>query len=128
MQRMRQLGYLTDRAEQDLFFPERNKLTGQPTGMMMRQKKDLFGFADWVAVRANEPGTVYGQSTTVAHQADRLAKILNSPVAPVVLQAGNRILVHGWVKRQRNKIAFWDMTEQEVLWRNGQMMVERRTT
>jgi len=122
---MRQLGYITDRAEQDLFFPERDKVTGQPTGMMIRQKKDLFGFADWVAARANEPGTVYGQSTTVSHQANRMAKILASPMAPILLQAGNRILVHGWVKRQRNKQTFWEVTEREVFYRGQQLIVEQ---
>lgn len=58
--------------------------------------KDLFGFADMVAVKEGEVGTLYVQATTIEHMTDRLEKIRREPRARTVLLSGNRILLVGW--------------------------------
>jgi hypothetical protein len=61
-----------------------------------RWKRDLFGFMDMVAIRADVPGVLGVQTTTTHNLAARLQKIKASADAAIWLQAGNRILVHGW--------------------------------
>lgn len=58
--------------------------------------KDLFGFADLLAVKAGEVGALFVQCTSVDHISHRLQKIKDEPRARTVLLSGNRILLVGW--------------------------------
>jgi hypothetical protein len=60
------------------------------------KRKDAFGFADLLGVRADKPGTAYIQATTAAHIQERVEKIRGIPAAQVALKAGNAIFVVGW--------------------------------
>lgn len=71
-----------------------------------RIRRDLFGFADLLAIRRGEVLAV--QVTTRANVASRLAKIADSEKVPVVREAGIRILVHGWGKMASGK---WELRE-----------------
>jgi hypothetical protein len=75
-----------------------------------RVRQDLFGFADLMAVRADVPGVLAVQTTTTAHQADRLAKALALPALKVFLEAGNRLEIHGWLKRKTTRR--WELTRR----------------
>jgi hypothetical protein len=77
-----------------------------------RVRQDLFGFADLVAVRADLPGVLAVQTTTTSHQADRLAKALALPALKVFLAAGNRLEIHGWLKRKKTRR--WELTRRAV--------------
>jgi len=76
-----------------------------------RIRQDLFGFADVIAARADKAGVLLVQTTTVSNQSKRLAKLLAIPAVAVVLQAQNRIQVHGWKK----VLGRWTATVREVL-------------
>lgn len=61
-----------------------------------RRRVDLFGFIDLVAIRPGE--TLAVQTTSRSNVAARRRKILGLDAALTWLQAGNRIVVHGWDK------------------------------
>ncbi|MGH9472434.1 MAG: hypothetical protein ACRD1M_06790 [Terriglobales bacterium] len=61
-------------------------------------RQDLFGFIDIVAVRRDRPGVLAVQTTTGAHQGERVAKLSALPASAEWLAAGNAIEVHGWRK------------------------------
>jgi hypothetical protein len=73
-------------------------------------RQDLFGWCDLVAIRADKPGVLGVQTTTVSHQANRLSKLVAIPAVRTWLLAGNRVEVHGW-KRRRGR---WDVTRRVV--------------
>jgi hypothetical protein len=93
-------------------------------------KKDLFGFADIVAVReyrgalslvsvpADGPaddgptGTIYVQTTDSTNRAARRKKILANGYARMVLDAGNRIWLVTW--RQKNPGGPWHHTVEAI--------------
>lgn len=83
MDYMRDLGYVVDVVE---------RWVPGPSGLSVR--KDLFGFLDLVAIRDSE--TVGVQTTTKGELSRRVRKITASPLYPIVLGAGWRIVVHGW--------------------------------
>jgi hypothetical protein len=64
---------------------------------------DLFGFADIIAFRSGQPGSVLVQCTSGANHASRRTKILALPIAQEWMQAGNWIMVQSW----RRKGRFW---------------------
>ena len=64
-----------------------------------RRRHDLFNFADILGFRGNE--VVLIQTTTRGHLRDRWDKVVDSPTAQAWVVGGNRIEVHGWVKRNR---------------------------
>ncbi len=71
---------------------------------------DLFGFADIIAIKhGNTPILV--QTTTGANLAARRKKIYASDLAPLVLQSGFRIVLHGWRKLKGQP---WAPLEEEV--------------
>jgi hypothetical protein len=64
-----------------------------------RRKRDFLGFADVLAVRRGEPGTLAIQASTLAHVRDRLDRCRSRPELAAWLAAGNRLEVWGWFKR-----------------------------
>jgi hypothetical protein len=77
-------------------------------------RKDLFGFADILAIRPGEILAV--QTTTDSNVSARLHKISEEPRSGLWLQAGGKIVVHGWKKtiplgRRR---AVWTLREVRV--------------
>ena len=57
-------------------------------------KVDLWGFIDILAIRRGEVLGV--QVTSRSNVAARVKKITDSPLLPLVREAGIRVLVHGW--------------------------------
>ncbi|MFQ5589579.1 MAG: hypothetical protein ACE5HE_00310 [Phycisphaerae bacterium] len=74
----------------------------------VKTRHDLFGFADIIAVLRND--VVLVQTTSGAHVAARVSKILSLQSAALWLDSPNRhIVVHGWAKRgPRGKRKLWD--------------------
>lgn len=67
----------------------------------VRQRKDLFGFIDILALREGE--IVGVQATTGSNVASRVEKIANHENVGAVRKAGIRILVHGWRKNSKRR-------------------------
>ena len=65
-----------------------------------RQRKDLWGWCDILAIRENE---VLAVQVTASAVADRIKKILDSDTLALVRKAGIRIEVHGWRKSSTGK-------------------------
>ena len=81
-----------------------------------KRRIDLFGFADILAIKANEAPRLI-QTTTGDHLAERRAKILKTEVAPLVLRSGFRIVLHGWSKykvKRGGKAMVWRCREEEM--------------
>lgn len=90
--------------------------------------KDLFGFADLLAVRAAERGVLAVQATTGRNLSARVKKILGAPqggrpreiadarrrreAAQLWLRCGNRIEVHGWRLLRRRGV--WEANVVKV--------------
>jgi carbonic anhydrase len=70
----------------------------RPYNQFTKRTNDLFGFIDILAVRGDE--TLAVQTTSVDHVSHRVTKIADSPNVAAVREAGWRIVVHGWVKKQ----------------------------
>jgi|HubBroStandDraft_6_1064221.scaffolds.fasta_scaffold799327_3 hypothetical protein len=65
-------------------------------------RRDLFGFADVLAVAAHrDPRFLLVQCTTAAHVAHRLAKAKGRPGLRTWLAAGGAFEVWGWARRGR---------------------------
>jgi len=78
-------------------------------------KRDLFNFSDIVGVHPEHKGTLYVQTTTTDHQADRIHKIAGLAVVQLLIKAGNRIHVHGWGKKgPRGGRKVWQVTVTEI--------------
>ena len=57
-------------------------------------KQDLWGWADLLAIRRGEVLAV--QVTSRSNVSARVRKITDSPLLPLVREAGIRVLVQGW--------------------------------
>lgn len=57
-------------------------------------KRDLFGFADILAIKASERLLV--QTTSASNLSARARKIADSPLVEAVRDAGFAIHIHGW--------------------------------
>lgn len=68
---------------------------------VVKQRKDLYGFIDVLAIRDGE--VVGVQSTSSSNVAARVTKISDHPNVAAVRKAGIRILVHGWGKSRATK-------------------------
>jgi len=66
-----------------------------------RQRKDLFGFVDVLAVKRGE--TIGVQTTSASNVSARVKKIAEHENTPRLREAGWRILVVGWVKGKRGE-------------------------
>jgi hypothetical protein len=73
-------------------------------------RRDLFGFADVLAVHPRDRLFLLVQVTTAAHLADRLAKAKRRPELAAWLRAGGRFEVHGWARRGDR----WELRRVEV--------------
>jgi carbonic anhydrase len=83
---LREQGYHAELVEQ-------TKRVGVP-GKMKVWKVDLWNFIDLLAIRRGEVLGV--QVTSWTNVAARVRKITESPLLPLVREAGVRIVVHGW--------------------------------
>jgi aryl-alcohol dehydrogenase-like predicted oxidoreductase len=63
-------------------------------GAMKVWKVDLWNFTDVLAIKRGEVLAV--QVTSWTNVASRVRKITDSPLLPLVREAGIRIVVHGW--------------------------------
>lgn len=72
----------------------------------IKQRKDLFGFADIVALGERE--VIFVQATSASNVSVRVRKIAEHENVGAVRRAGVRILVHGWKK---NKAGRWEVRE-----------------
>ena len=61
-----------------------------------KTRHDLFGFADLIAVKPGSPILLLQVTTTGT--SSRVQKILETDTAPICLEAGIEIEVHGWRK------------------------------
>ena len=59
-------------------------------------RRDLWHFADVLAVHPRDKVFLLVQVTTTAHVAHRLAKAKSRPELAAWLRAGGRFIVHGW--------------------------------
>jgi len=83
---LRELGYLVEVVE------KWNSFT--------RTRKDLWGWADLLAVRRGE---VLAVQVTAQAVANRVAKVAASETVGRVREAGIRIEIHGWRKNAKNR-------------------------
>ncbi len=60
--------------------------------------RDLFRFADVLAVHPVRREIALVQVTTADHLAHRLAKVQGIPELPAILAAGVKVMVHGWAR------------------------------
>ena len=65
-----------------------------------RQRKDLWGWCDILAIRKDE---VLAVQVTASAVADRIKKIQESDTVAKVREAGIRIEVHGWRKNSKGR-------------------------
>lgn len=77
-----------------------------------KRRKDLFGFADLLAIKEGEIPLLV-QVTSGSATSARIKKILNEPRAELALRAGFRIEVHGWRKLKSNR-GRWTIKMAEV--------------
>lgn len=68
-----------------------------------RTRHDLFGVIDVLCIRAGE--TVAVQTTSGSNVAARVKKIADNEATPDMLDAGWRIMVHGWRKGSNGRWA-----------------------
>lgn len=76
----------------------------------VNRRRDLFGFADVLAVHPRDKVFLLVQVTTVGHVADRLKKAKAVPALRTWLAAGGRFEVWGWAKRASR----WEVRRVEV--------------
>jgi protein-tyrosine-phosphatase len=65
-----------------------------------KQRKDLWGWCDILAIKRNE---VLAVQVTAAGVSDRIKKIMASDTLALVREAGIRIEVHGWRKNSKGR-------------------------
>lgn len=71
-----------------------------------KRRRDLFGFADILAVHETW-GHLYVQTTSGSNFLARIDKCLESDAVKIILEGGNRVVVHGWRKLKRNGRKIW---------------------
>lgn len=80
---------------------------------------DLFGFGDILAFDPARQITALVQTTSGSNMAARKHKILGNTHAASWLAAGNKIILHGWCKRERKgmrdqKRVRYELREEEI--------------
>jgi hypothetical protein len=100
------LGFDIGDTEQKLRIPGRGMIT-----------RDLFGFADLVAIHPQLSGSWFIQTTTRPHAANRIQKALINPVLPRLLLGGNRFVVQSWAKQKKKSqtLHWWSKIEALML-------------
>lgn len=79
-------------------------------------RRDLFGFADILAMKEGERPLLV-QTTTGSNLAARRSKILASDLARLCAVSGFRIMLHGWRKlkvKRGGKAVRWTLREEEI--------------
>lgn len=88
-----------------------------------RIRQDLFQFVDVLAIA---PRMIAVQTTSGGNVSKRLAKIVALPSARDWVQAGHRIVIHGWAKRgPKGKRKRWTCREVEVTVEDFEMEVTK---
>jgi hypothetical protein len=78
----------------------------------VKRRQDLFGFIDLLAIGETMLAI---QTTSGTNVAARVTKILELDAAREWIDAGHRIIVHGWAKRGvRGEVKRWDCREVEI--------------
>ena len=77
-------------------------------------RRDAFGFADILAVRADRSGVLFVQTTSRSNMSARRKKILSIMEASACVFAGNQIEVHGW---EKDVLTIWFITKEDFLLR-----------
>lgn len=67
----------------------------------IKQRKDLFGWCDLVAIKEGTTGILGVQTTSGSNHAARRTKILSIPAARLWVACGNRIWVMSWKKTRK---------------------------
>ncbi len=117
LKHMRKQGYTCVVVEKwNPFVPTKNTKRICPVckkgdGIGVRQ--DLFGFADIYAVHERTQDRVFIQTTTRHNMVARKLKILGNSNLPKVLNAGHRVVVHGWLQSGTGRKDY-DLTEIEI--------------
>jgi len=75
-----------------------------------RNRVDLYGFIDIVALRVGEVGILGVQTTSTSNISARVHKILGIPAYRLWLNCGNKISVHGWGKKKGR----WEVTKRDI--------------
>src|SRR6185369_13900363 len=79
-------------------------------------KRDCFGAFDYIAVKADEKGTLGVQVCASDRKADHVAKLKEIEAVWAWLRAGNRILVHSWrKKKERRETGGWGPSRWAVV-------------
>lgn len=90
-----------------------------------RVRQDLFGVIDVVVLDVANGRTIGVQTTSGPNVASRIQKIYDTPTARAWVQAGNRLVVHGWAQRgARGKRKLWTCREVEIVL-DGEAMIAR---
>jgi hypothetical protein len=77
--------------------------------------RDLFGFADIVAIQPGRVGVLAVQATSSSNLSARDKKVRAEQKARLWLEAGNRIQIHGWALRgPRGKRKVWTLNVREI--------------
>ena len=80
-----------------------------------KRRVDLFGVIDIVAVTGDVPGVLAVQTTSGDNMASRITKMQGNEAVHAWLNAGNRLVVHGWKKyAKRVDGKFWRCREHVV--------------
>lgn len=77
-----------------------------------RIRQDLYCFVDVLGLKDGE--TLAVQTTTQAHQAERIKKIKAHPNYKVLKKASWTIHVHGWRKLKKGKRYLWECRVVEI--------------
>lgn len=78
----------------------------------IKRRQDLFGCLDLIAIA---PAMIGIQTTSGNNVSARVAKILELDAAREWIEAGHRIIVHGWAKRgERGAVKRWTCREVEI--------------
>ena len=82
-----------------------------------KRRIDLFGFIDIVALD-DKPGVLGVQTTSAGNVSHRVAKVHDACAESMRrwLQAGNRLVIHGWGKRgPRGTRKVWTLSVTEIV-------------
>lgn len=97
LERLRAEGWHCEVVEQNVRIPGRTF------------KRDLWGFTDILCLRGAERLAV--QVTSASNVSARVKKITDSPLLPMVREAGIGVVVHGWSRKADGK---WHLREVDL--------------
>ena len=89
-----------------------------------RQRFDMFGFADLVAIRADRKGALAVQSAAMANEKDHIDKVRDNEILKMWLNCGNAFWLVCWGKRQVNGRPRWSSRVSVFSVHNGRLITE----